>query len=219
MPAAVPEPAPSNDGACRDPATYLVAAADACDEVPGVETAMGEAANLMFGTTMEAIRDGSYAYYAGPPAWEPRAYPELPPPPPENCETVCQGRDYVEWECLDITGCEWNGTECMSAVGPNPCDSGAPGPDASYSENCELVCEGHGYDESQCTAITGCQWIRPAAPPPSAGPRSANPCTPNLQGVVCSPKTAPAPRGGRASASPRTRNTRKTPRSVPRGQV
>ena len=150
---------PSNDGACVvDPATYLVAAADACDEVPGVETAMGEAANLMFGTTMEAIRDGSYAYYAGPPSWEPRAYPELPPPPPENCETVCQGRDYVEWECLNITGCAWNGTECMSAVGPNPCDSGAPGPDASYTENCELVCEGHGYDESECTAITGCQW-------------------------------------------------------------
>ena len=137
VPAAVSSLTPPNDGGVVDPAT---SAADACDEVPGVETAMGEAANLMPGTTMEAIRDGSYAYYAGPPAWEPERNSR---PPPENCETVCQAATTSSGSVWTSPGA--SGTEpSASAVGPNPCDSGAPGPDASYTENCELVCEGHG---------------------------------------------------------------------------
>lgn len=91
-----------------------------------------------------------------------------------SCEFVCEGHGFNKDQCDAIPGCEFGeDANCWSAVGPNPCPSQAewelyvskhpksvPKEDfievVTSLDNCEKVCEGHGFDAKQCLAVPGC---------------------------------------------------------------
>ena len=47
---------------------------------------------------------------------------------------------------------------CVHDTGGEDVTGGGNVTTNATAENCETVCEGHGYDESECLNITGCQW-------------------------------------------------------------
>ena len=96
---------------------------------------------------------------------------------PENtcsAHTECSSDEYCYDSGYYLTG-EWNGvgycsgfpTHCCGDARGDPIDrdvancpaSSQCGSETATASNCERVCEGHGYDAAQCTAVSqSCEW-------------------------------------------------------------